>query len=148
MINEKVNANARKTAKTMWMIYYAKWNDCVLQIHVWQNECQPSIINFRACKSSNSKLIWLWLYIIELLAAFTGKNHSYMLPTPSWKERQWSIINFWSCILGNLIGDRLPIVIKELFAACIWKTNCYTLPAPSWKWRSMEHQRLRVLYLR
>ena len=76
MIKEKVNGNTRKAAKTMSMIDYAKSHDCILRIRPLQNECQQSVNNFRSGMSGNSKLIWSWLYRIEVLAVFISKTAS------------------------------------------------------------------------
>jgi len=85
VIKKEVNENTRKAAKTMWMMDYAKSTDCILWIHPWQNERQWSVNNVRLCKSGNYKFIWSWLYIVEALAAFIGKNHSNTLPASYWK---------------------------------------------------------------
>jgi len=92
VIKKKVNENARMAAKTMWMMEYAKSNNCILWVHPWQNEHQRSVNNFRSCMSGNWKFILSWLYIIKVLAAYIGKSDSATLPTSSSKwastERQ------------------------------------------------------------
>jgi len=40
VIKKKVNENARKAGKTIWMMDNATRNDCILWIQLWQNKCQ------------------------------------------------------------------------------------------------------------
>jgi hypothetical protein len=68
MMKKKVNENGTEAAKTLKIIDYAKSVDCELQICPWQHELQCSIQNFKSCNSRNSKLIWLTLYLIQVLA--------------------------------------------------------------------------------
>jgi len=55
-------------------------------------ECQQSVNDFHHCIFSILSSYWLQTSIHPILAAFTGKNNSYMLPVTSWKgasmERQ------------------------------------------------------------
>jgi hypothetical protein len=145
VIKKKVNEHARKAAKTMWMIDYAKWNDCILWIQPWQNECQRCINNCWSYMSCDLKLIRSWLYIIKLLSAFIGK----IITTRSLPHLnngcQLSVNDSWSCVLGNHTTDMLQSVIKLFLAALIGKTDCNTLPAPSWKCASTEHQQFLVI---
>jgi hypothetical protein len=50
VVKENVHEDDRKPAKIPVMIYYAKSNDCKLQIHPWQNEHQWSVRKFWSCK--------------------------------------------------------------------------------------------------
>jgi len=145
VFKKNVSEKARKTAKTMWMIDYAKLNDCILWIQLWQNECQRSVNNFRSCESGNWKLIPSWLYIIEVLAAFIGKIITTRSLCHLENECQQSINKFWLCVLGNHTTNRLQLVIKQFLAAFIGKTDCNTLPATSWKWASTEHQQFLIM---
>jgi hypothetical protein len=84
-MKKTVNENARMAANTIWMILYAKSNDCILWIHLLQNQRQWSVNNFRSCKSGNWKFNWLWWCITEALATCIGKNDSDMLHSSSCK---------------------------------------------------------------
>jgi hypothetical protein len=53
VIKKKVIENARKAAKTILLMDFAKSIDCVLHIHPGQNERQRRVNNFRLCKSGN-----------------------------------------------------------------------------------------------
>jgi len=53
VIKKKVNKNTRETAKPMYVMDYAKSNDCMRWIHPWQNERQRSLNNFMSCKHGN-----------------------------------------------------------------------------------------------
>jgi len=53
VIKKIVNKNARKAAKTMWMMDCAKLNDCILQIQPWQNGRQQSVNDFWSCVLGN-----------------------------------------------------------------------------------------------
>jgi len=96
VIKKNVNVNARKTAKTTWMINCAKFNDCILWIQPWQNERQRSVNDFWSCVLGNHTSDKLSLLIKVFLAAFIGKTDCNTLPAPSWKwastERQWFVV--------------------------------------------------------
>jgi len=51
VINENVHDKDRTTAKTQWLMFYAKVNGCIMQIRLWQNERQRSFNNVSSCKS-------------------------------------------------------------------------------------------------
>jgi len=82
-MKEKAYEYGTKAAKTPLMIYYTKINDNILLIHPWQNEHQGSVNDFWSRKSGKSKAIWLFLYIITVLAAFIGNNNNDTLRAPS-----------------------------------------------------------------
>ena len=50
---KNVNETVRKAAKTICMMDNAKSNVCILWIHLWQNEYQWNVNNFRSCKFLN-----------------------------------------------------------------------------------------------
>jgi len=49
------------------------------------NESQRSVNEFWSCKSGNTRVIWLLLYIIAVFAAFVGPRENVTLPAQSWK---------------------------------------------------------------
>ena len=148
MINEKVNENNRKAARTMWMIYYAKSNDCILQICPWQNECQWSVNKSKSCNWGNYKLNWSWLYVIEALAAFIGNNTSDTLHTASWKWASTKHQRFLG--LHPAQSDRRWVADshKGIIGHLHTKKRQRYCPCPSWKWASTDYQRFLVLHLR
>ena len=73
----------RMAAKILLLIFYTIFNDCILWIHLWQNECQRTIKDFWSCQSGNEKVTMSLLYILTVLAAFIGKGESYTLPASS-----------------------------------------------------------------
>ena len=91
-MKEKVHEDGTKAAKILLMKYYAKWNDCILQIRLWQIERQQSINHFGCCILGNLSGDWLRPFLNEVLATFVGKRARDTLPAPFWKwvstERQ------------------------------------------------------------
>jgi len=83
VIKKKVNENARKAAKSTWMMDYVKSNDWILLIQPWQNERQRSINNPWSCILGYYVGDRLPIVINEVLAAFIGKRESDTLPAPS-----------------------------------------------------------------
>jgi len=69
----------------MWMIHYAKSNDSMVWIHLWQNERQRSVNDSWSCIMGNLGGDRLQIVINEVLAAFIGKRATEMLPAPAWK---------------------------------------------------------------
>ena len=81
MIKENINGNERKAATRLGVMYYARSTDCVFRIRQWQNQHQRSVNTFRSCKIFTSKLIWSWLFAIQVLAVFIGNNYRDMFST-------------------------------------------------------------------
>jgi len=81
-MKEKVYEDGTKATKTPLMIYYAKINDHVLWIHLWQNECQRSVNDFWSCIIGNLLGNWLSPFINAVLAGSIGKRMSLTLPAP------------------------------------------------------------------
>jgi len=91
-MKEKVHEDYTKVAKSPLLIYYAKWNDRILQIRLWQNERQQSMNDFWICIVGNLGGDWLRPFLNEVLAVFMGQGESDTLPATFWKwvstERQ------------------------------------------------------------
>ena len=84
MIQKKVDENTRKAARTMWIMDYTKSNDCILWIHLWQNEHQHSVNDSWLYILGNLGDDRLQIVINIVLVAFIGKRESEMLPALSW----------------------------------------------------------------
>jgi hypothetical protein len=67
-----------------------------------KNEHQRSVNNFWHCILEKARVVRRHWPIIELSAAFLGKNTSDKIVTMSHNERQRSVNDFWLCILDNL----------------------------------------------
>jgi hypothetical protein len=67
-----------------------------------KNECQRSVNNFWHCILEKARVVRQHWPIIELLAAFLGKNTSDKIVTMSHHERQQSFNDFWLFILDSL----------------------------------------------
>jgi replication-associated recombination protein RarA len=83
VIKENINGNARKAINAMFMIFNAKSVNWKLQINERQDERQQSINIFRLGDTGHYKLIWAWVYIIEVLVTVVAKNCNDRLSTPS-----------------------------------------------------------------
>jgi len=69
-----------------------------------KNERQRSINDFWHCIMVKARVVRRHWPIIELLAAFLGKNTSDKIVTMSHNECQQSVNHFWLCILDNLMA--------------------------------------------
>jgi hypothetical protein len=67
-----------------------------------KNKRQQSINDFWHCILEKARVVQRHWPIIELSAAFLGKNTSDKIVTMSHNERQRRINDFWLCILDNL----------------------------------------------
>jgi len=83
-MKEKVHEDGTKAAKTPLMIFQAKLNDTILWICPWQNERQWSVSDFWSCIIGNLRGDLLRPFINVVLAGFSGKRESHMLPAPFW----------------------------------------------------------------
>jgi len=127
VIKKKVHENARKAAKTLWMMNCAKMNDCILWITAMAKWASTERQRFLVIRPGNNTSDWLYSVTKEFLAAFMGKTDSNTLLPHHENERQRSVNYFWSCVLGNHTSDRLYSVIKEFLAAFLGKTDSNTL---------------------
>jgi len=100
-MKENMHEDDRKAAKTPSMIYYVKWNDCILGIHPWQNEHQ----RFFVLAFVQSKWRFVGTFINEVLAACMGQRGCATLPTRSWLWASMKHKQFLSCITGNWSGN-------------------------------------------
>ena len=73
VMKEKVHKDNTKVAKTRSTMYYAEWNDYILQIHKGQNDHQLSITDFEYSVLDNLSGDWLQTFVNKLFAAFIGK---------------------------------------------------------------------------
>jgi len=67
-----------------------------------KNERPRSVNDFWHCILEKTRVVRRHWPIIELSAAFLGKNTSDNIITMSHNERQRSVNDFWLCILANL----------------------------------------------
>jgi len=137
VIKEIVHEDDRKAAKIPLMIYYAKWNECIVLISPREKMGQRSINDCWSCTSCNYKVIWSLLYIIKVSDAYISQENA----TRSWlypgNGHQRSINDIWSCKYGKYCVIWLSLDIIKVLAAFTGKWESDTLPAPSWKWASM-----------
>ena len=110
MIKKKLNKNARKAAKSTWMMDYTKLNNCVLWIHPWQNERKWSVNNSWSCILRNLRGDRLQIVINTVFAAFVGIRESETLPAPSWKEESTECQRLLAFHYGELQRDEAVIV--------------------------------------
>jgi hypothetical protein len=67
-----------------------------------KNDRQRSVNDFWHCILEKARVVRRHWPIIELSAAFLGKNTSNKIVTMSYNERQRSVNDFWLCIFDNL----------------------------------------------
>jgi len=74
-----------------------------------ENESQQSIIDLYCFKSGNQNVIWLWLNIMNVMAAFIGNRDSDMVIAPSWEsvseERQSFLALYHRLSKRQLVAD-------------------------------------------
>ena len=75
-MKENVHEDDRKAAKTPLLVGYAKTNDYILWIHLWQNEHQWSANGFWSCILGNWSGDSLGTFIHEVWLACIGKRES------------------------------------------------------------------------
>jgi len=83
------------------------------------------------------RLLWS---IIELSAAFLGKNGYDKIITMSQNERQQSVTNCWSCILQNLTAMECRQPTMNSSAACIGKDGSDDNACASFNWAPTERK--------
>ena len=66
------------------------------------NERHRSVNNFWPCILEKAWVVRRHWPLLDLEAAFLGKNASDKIVTMSYNERQWSFNSFWLCILDDL----------------------------------------------
>jgi hypothetical protein len=122
VIKKNVNENARKAAKTMWIINCAKFNDCILWIQPWLNERQRSVNDFWSCILGNHTSDKLSLVIKEFLATFIGKTDCNTLPAPWWKWASTERQRFLFIRPGKSLLRLVVVSLKGIFG-CVYRQN-------------------------
>jgi len=119
VLNTKFNGTSTTFGRASWKIqglradiqlslncrppFYAKMV-ATISLLCPKNELQWSINDFWHCIMEMARVVqWHWP-IIELSAAFLGKNCCVKIVTMSHNESQRSVHDFWLCILDNLIA--------------------------------------------
>jgi len=127
VIKKKVNENARKAAKTMWMMDCAKLIDHVLYIQPGQNERQRSINDCWSSVLGNHTSNRLYLVIKVFLLAFIGKTDCNTLPAPSWK---WASTERQRLLVMHLGKSHLRqvVVSHKVIFACLYRLNRLQYP--------------------
>jgi len=103
-------------------------------------EHQCSVNDLRACIMEYHRALRLLWSIIELSAAFRGKDDYEQIVTMSQHERQWSVNNVWSCILDNLMSKERREPTMNPSVAFIGKHAGHTITSASYNWAPGERQ--------
>jgi len=104
------------------------------------NECEPSVNNFWPSIVENPMAVWGHSPIIDIWAAFLGKNASTTSLQCRKNERQQSVNNLWHCILLNPRVVWRDWLIFELLAALLGNNASDIIANMSLKRAAMEHQ--------
>ena len=105
-----------------------------------QHERPRSVNDFWPCIMEEARIVRRHWLIIELSAAFLGKNASSKILTLSQNERQRSVNDFWSCMLDNLKAMERRWPTMNPLAAFNRKNGGDDIASATYNWAPTQRQ--------